>query len=247
MINRVSVMIMVLALLFGMAYISEAQVVTDGLVAYWPMDGGSAADTWGGHDGTIFGGPQTVAGLNGVNEALDFDGVDDYIEAEIGDNQLADGATLELWFRQERATDQFGVLLKIEPDKAELNVDPEREGRTELWCYESGGVEGAAGVRDGNWHHAVGAVSADGQVHYIDGVNVGENATPVVFDAVSKVVMGQRIPRGLWWKGTIDEVRIYGRPLSEGEVQQNMNAGVVSVEPVGKLAQTWGQIKSRAN
>ena len=83
MINRVSVMIMVLALLFGMAYISEAQVVTDGLVAYWPMDGGSAADTWGGHDGTIFGGPQTVAGLNGVNEALDFDGVDDYMVSMI--------------------------------------------------------------------------------------------------------------------------------------------------------------------
>jgi len=82
-----------------------------------------------------------------------------------------------------------------------------------------------------------------GQVHYIDGVNVGDNPAPVEFDEKSKVVMGQRPGRGLFWDGMIDEVRIYGRPLSEKEVKQNFRAEGLSVESAGKLAETWGNIK----
>ena len=245
MINRV--MIIVLALIFVIAYMSEAQVVTDGLIAYWTfdeadMDGDVAKDIIGGHDGTIFGDPETIEGK--VNEGLEFDGSGDYIEAEIPDDLLADGATLEVWFRQE-APHGFGVMLNIGPNKAELNVDPERDGRSELWCFDSGGIEGIAGL-DGAWHHAVGTVSEDGQVHYIDGVNVGrENPTAVVFDAISGVAIGQRPGRGLMWPGILDEVRVYGRPLSEEEVQQNMEAREImtAVEPADKLAETWGKIK----
>ena len=113
----------------------------------------------------------------------------------------------------------------------ELNVDPEREGRTEVWSDEERAViEGAARVRDGGGHHLAGTVSPAGMVHYVDAANVGDNSAPIVFDAVTAVVMGQRIPRGLFWKGTIDDVRLYGRPLTEYEVRQNFDAGPTSVK-----------------
>ena len=235
-------MILVLAFLFIVANISEAQVVENGLVAYWTFDKADkdAKDIVGGHDGKIFGNPKTVPGK--VNEALEFNGTSDWIEAEIPDNQFADGATLEVWFYQEDGVG-FGVLIKIEPDKAELNLDPERGGRSELWCYAAGGIEGPAGLRDDNWHHAVGTVSKQGQAHYIDGIKVGANTNPVEFDDKSKVVIGQRLGRGLFWEGIIDEARVYGRPLSEEEVVQNMEARGLAVEPAHKLAETWGRIK----
>ena len=83
-------------------------------------------------------------------------------------------------------------------------------------------------------------------MHYIDGVNVGENPNPVEFERKSTVIIGQRPGRGLFWQGMIDEVRIYGRPLTEAEVVQNMNAKGLSVESAGKLAETWGNIKFHA-
>ena len=57
MIHRV--MILVLALLFVIAYISEAEIVTDGLIAYWTFDKAheDGEDIVGGHDGKIFGTP----------------------------------------------------------------------------------------------------------------------------------------------------------------------------------------------
>ena len=243
MIGRV--MILVPALMFVMVYISAAQVVENGLIAYWTFDKANEAgeDIIGGHNAEVFGTPKIVPGK--VNEALEFNGTSDYLEADIPHNLLADGVTLEVWFQQDKPN-KFGVMIKIDPDKAELNLDPERGGRSELWCFDAGGLEGAAGLSDGNWHHAVGAVSKNGQVHYIDGINVGSNTNAVVFDVPSKVTIGQRAGRGLFWEGMLDEVRVYGRPLSEGEVKQNMEAEGLSVEPVDKLADIWGNIKSQA-
>ena len=240
MINRV--VIIVLALIFVIAHISEAQVVTDGLVAYWTFDEPHIdEDIWGGHDGTIFGNPKSRPGK--VNEALEFLSPADYIEAEIPDDLLADGATLEVWFLQEEPN-TFGVMIEIGPAKADLNIDPERGGRSELWCYLSGGIEGPDGLSDDNWHHAAGAVSEDGQAHYIDGVKVGENTNAVVFDEITKVTIALRAGTSWWWDGMLDEIRIYGRPLSEEEIQRNMESKGISVEPAGKLAETWGKIKS---
>ena len=233
MIDRVIVlMTTILALMFIITYVSEARVVravTDGLVAYWTFDKADkdGEDIVGGHDGKIFGSPKTVPGK--VNEALEFNGTNDWIEAEIPNDLLADGITLELWFLQEEAK-KFEVMIKIDPDKAELNIDPERGGRSELWCYAAGGLEGAAGLSNGKWHHAVGAVSQNGQAHYIDGINVGANPNRVNFDVPAKVGIGTR-PGTVWsWTGILDEVRIYGRPLSEAEVVQNMEARGLSVE-----------------
>jgi len=212
MISRV--VILVLASLFVIAYMSEAEIVTDGLIAYWTFDKGyeDGEDIVGGHDGKIFGSPKRVAGI--VHEALEIGGPDDYMEAEIPAKLLDDGATLEVWFLQEKPT-TFGVMMYMGPDKADLNIDPERGGRSELWCYDARGIEGPAGLSDGNWHHSVGVVSKQGQIHYIDGVNVGENPNAVVFDVMSKVTIGKRPGTQWWWPGMVDEMRIYGRTLSE--------------------------------
>jgi len=46
------------------------------------------------------------------------------------------------------------------------------------------------------------------------------------------------------FNGVIDEVRFWNRALSQEEIKSGMNASVVAVQPVGKVAATWAQIKS---
>ena len=53
--------------IFMYANVTKAQMVTDGLVGYWPLDedtitGGTVEDVWGENDGTLQGDPKIVAG-----------------------------------------------------------------------------------------------------------------------------------------------------------------------------------------
>ena len=72
--------------LIGSAFISAAPIFSsDGPVSYWAFDEGSgqvATDSQGAHDGTIMDeeGNQWVIGKSG--NALEFDGVDDYVKIE---------------------------------------------------------------------------------------------------------------------------------------------------------------------
>ena len=86
-------MIVVLALIFVVAYMAEAQVITDGLLMYWTfdqadVDGETAKDVIGGNDGTIFGDPEVVEGK--FNQALEFAGNNDYLEVALKNMSLAD-------------------------------------------------------------------------------------------------------------------------------------------------------------
>ena len=233
--------VVAIALTFIAAYVAEAQVVTDGLIAYWTFDdadivGDVAVDVIGGHDGTIIGAPEIIAGK--VNEALKFNGSTDDVEAEIPDNLLANGATIELWFQQEAPTG-WGIIVKISPDIVELSI---ADGVLEMWSPAARfNPEGS--YSNGEWHHVALTVSDDTITLYVDGGNAGDADGSLVFEAVSGVTIA-RDPGFDFWTGMVDEVRIYGRPLSEAEILQNMAAeGLAAVEPADKLAETWGNIK----
>ena len=240
MISRI--MVIVLALTFVAAYVAEAQVITDGLIAYWTfdeadIDGNVAIDVFGGYDGTILGDPEIIGGK--VNEALKFNGSSDDVEAEIPDDLLGNGATIELWFQQEAPTG-WGIIVKISPDIVELSIG---DGILEMWS-PAARFEPADSYSDGEWHHVALTVADALITLYVDGENVGDAEGTLVFDAVSGVTIA-RDPGFDFWTGMVDEVRIYGRPLSEAEVMQNMTAGALTaVEPADKLAETWGSIKA---
>lgn len=69
----------------GASVIRTSHVPTDGLVAHWSFDDGTATDNSGnGHDGNLYGSPDVVEGIG--RSALRFDGVDDYIEVLQGLN-----------------------------------------------------------------------------------------------------------------------------------------------------------------
>ena len=62
--------------------VAHAQAIEDGLAGYWTFDDGdingdTAVDALGEHDGEIKGKPQVVEGI--VGDALSFNGKEDYV------------------------------------------------------------------------------------------------------------------------------------------------------------------------
>ena len=48
-----------------------------------------------------------------------------------------------------------------------------------------------------------------------------------------------------WYIGLLDEYYLFGRALSEAEINQVKDGGFLDVKPTDKLTTTWGSIKSR--
>ncbi len=49
---------------------------------------------------------------------------------------------------------------------------------------------------------------------------------------------------GIWYEGAIDEVAVFEGALSDADVKK-LYVGAFPVEPAGKIAVTWGNIKHR--
>ncbi len=115
-------------------------------------------------------------------------------------------------------------------------------------------------ISDGKWHHivntseilknGVAAIGGTLQRHiYIDGNPLSSLTAPVRFPGtfipfVKPVHLGAGDNRN-FFKGVIDEVRIYNRPLTETEVIQNFESRIgLRVELNHKLPIAWGSIKT---
>lgn len=106
-------------------------------------------------------------------------------------------------------------------------------------------------INDGEWHHIAAVRDEDAKEirAYIDGELVGReddvtrslNSRPEDVDKIrDKIWLG--IHRDSFLPGIIDEVRFWGKALSEADVGRMMT---FAVAPLGKLTATWGNIKAR--
>jgi len=72
-----------LLLVFNLFCLSiTAQIVSEGLVAYFPFNGNANDETGNGNDGTVTGATLTTDRFGTENSAYNFDGVNDWIEAD---------------------------------------------------------------------------------------------------------------------------------------------------------------------
>ena len=110
-------------------------------------------------------------------------------------------------------------------------------------------------ITDGEWHHAVGAYDGQFLSQYVDGVIYGEELfaeQEPAFHISERLHIGAMGPFGtsLGMAGTVDDVAIFNRGLTAGEVNDLMSNGLEkilesqSVDPRHKMATTWAKLKS---
>ena len=235
--------------------------------------GGTVKDVWGENDGKIVGDPKVVDGQ--VGEALEFDGSDDYVNlTNLGDfGEKVGASTFEAWVKTSFKKD-WTTLFKVLDQGCNMAwaIDVNRSAKAGFPLAEdivhyyvrqksaagcnAIAVEIEFALSDGKWHHIVFGIVDPGKSEvsiYMD----GEPQEIIVGDAkkldtfipfVEPVYIGAANNRGnveRHFPGVIDEVRIYDRPLTAGEVTRNFKSKIgLSVQAAEKLPIVWGKLKS---
>ncbi len=107
-------------------------------------------------------------------------------------------------------------------------------------------------MRNGTWHHIVGICEDITVRMYLDGENILESdeRAPFNFNGINKedlrIGCAKGKPEYAFEGGSIDEVAIWSRALSETEIRAVMRGSLFAVSPKDKVATTWGNIKRKA-
>lgn len=215
-----------------------------GLVHWWPGNG-DAQDIEGHANGALENGATFTEGK--VGQAFHFDGVDDAIETAPTNSMNRLQFTIEAWVQPELRTDVPGGInneMPFFPNNAVSNDWPYHNGHGfGVNVYPAGSsliVEYPYGSRlipgltfqAGVWYH-VAVVYTDGNYHaYVNGELVDDFDFPQgSTNGVNFVRIGKHndddetYDTERFFKGSIDEVTIYSRALSGGEIQAIYDAG----------------------
>ncbi len=245
---RIIFIISIVFSLMVVAIMSSGNVAEDGLIGYWAFDEGTgktAADVSGnGHNGEFAGAPKWVDGK--FNSALEFDGVDDHVKVKDNDSlDLTDKITLMAWFNPSDALTSRRMMVKNDSifvifdfgdsNSIDFLVKPDNlfaQSKTTDW-------------KIGEWYHFAGTFDGKTLRVYVNGVLEGEvlNGKPITPSNLDFWIGGDDFGRPTdSFPGKIDEVRLYDKVLSEGDIQKVMDTPQ-DVEPQGKLTTTWGKLK----
>ena len=210
-----------------------------GLEGYWPLD--DDAQDLSGHDrhGTITGDPQFVA--EGVfGGALEFDGDGDFISVDGYKGIMQSPWTLAAWINTTSAADLDIVSWGSEGGglKVEFRLN---DGRLRIE-HGNGNNRGDAQIHDGEWHHGVailpeGGVMKDVQF-YLDGellgvFQIGNGDNPFITTEGIDFNIARSGPRGdRHFIGTLDEIRIYSRVLSQDDIKEVMETSSAGTNPL---------------
>jgi hypothetical protein len=207
-----------------------------GLAGRWTFDetsGVNAADaTGGGHAGTLSGGVQRVAGKQGAG-ALAFDGGGGQVRVPTAAGLETPNVTVEAWVRRSGSPGAFKHIVAKGASgcmAASYALYSGPNGGIQFYVSSGAGSsftrspDGGPGIWDGQWHLVTGSFDGATVRLYVDGAEVG-SGTPAS-DPIDYGALGTRdLFVGHYdgcaahdFDGSVDDVRIYGRALSAGEV-----------------------------
>ncbi len=197
----------------------------EGLVGYWRFDEGAGCtitDSAGTADGHLtdcpYGGPQRVAGF--IGEAVAFDGSDDGARVPAtGALSFLDRLTLSAWLKHPPSSGFRALIDKRDEQIRGYDLYLDSVSRPFV-RIDAATLSGQTSVADGQWHHLVATFDGDLLRLFVDGVLDAETSVgPQEIDTAADLWIGRNFAApGSALAGTLDEVRIYNRALSDGEV-----------------------------
>ncbi len=202
----------------------KLKIPTNGLVAYYPFNGNTNDESGNSHHGSDYGPALTFDRFGNSNSAYLFDGINDYINVSnhADFNFGTRNFTITAWIKT--SSENSGrIVAKSNHNRDDGYQLGPSSGVLRFYLLDSNPVANSTKtVDDDVWHNIV-AVRNDSKLRiYIDGVleatargvsgwNVSSNNT---------LKIGRRDGNEkTYFKGIIDEVRIYNRHLSDEEIK----------------------------
>jgi T5SS/PEP-CTERM-associated repeat protein len=192
-----------------------------GLIAYWNAENGAADVTGNGHDGTFQGNAATIA-AGPFGKAFTLDGAGDFItigdELDMGTSDF----TLSAWVNGDPTMDQWGRIFDKGYASAYSLHKRASSSAIGFEMFVSGNGFGTTSpLIDNAWHHVALVKSGTTVTIYADGAAEGSNT---VFggaqDNALPLLIGYNPGEGTqgYWKGLLDELKIFNRALTPSEV-----------------------------
>ena len=214
----------------------NAEVVADSPVSYWRLgetSGATAADERGVNPGAYTNGPTlgqaSLLAADTANKAVGFDGSNDNVKIA-SSASLAIGAplSLEAWIKPTSIPTNgnfASVLTKAESYSIQFNGP-----KLEFTIMQNGTrrrLQAPSGaIVAGQTYHVVGTYDGTTQRLYINGAQVASAALSGAATTNSNpLVIGSWNGSEEFFKGTIDEVAVYGSTLSTARVNAHYEAG----------------------
>jgi fibronectin-binding autotransporter adhesin len=212
-----------------------AQTPLPGEIAYWRMDDAvgspTATDSVGGNTGTLVNGPVFNATNGQVLGALNFDGVNDYVDCGNSPTLNLNGdMAISAWIymtannrdqkivaKQDVGTGTGGYKMGVYTDnKFEFEI---RDAANNAFLSRT--VPGGTVLATNTWYHVVGVYSAGNYIRtYVNGVLDRELLlTNLCGATATNFVIGKEGGSNQYfWQGRLDEIHFVNRAISATEV-----------------------------
>ena len=209
---------------YGRQLVTPTEPAATDLVVHYAFDG-DAADSTGQYPGKLVGGP--VFGPGAVGQAIWFDGVGSYLQMSGFKGILgSDPVTVSAWINT--TTTISGSIVSWGRTGSGRLFDMRTEQNRLRFEHGGGYVQADAVINDGTWHHVAVTIQANATISYpevtlwVDGMdNTRPSTDPDPFNLIAGEDgrIGSRSANDdRFFVGQIDEVRIYDRALSAGEM-----------------------------
>ena len=208
------------------------EISAEGLVGYWPFNGIAYDESGNGNHGAVFGPMLTEDRFNNPSSAYSFDGVDDYIRAGDSDIlRMGNAMSMMAWINPHLIhTSIIGIILNKEgeyefarfiTDEVYYAITNDYPG----WYWVPTGYE----ARSDEWSHIAIVYDSGLATMYVNGelffIFSGSGTIGDAWTNFNELRFGGRQGEGgdQFFKGVIDDIRIYNRALSAEEVQEIYN------------------------
>ena len=215
--------------------------VTNGLVAKYSFNNGTANDEVGTNNGTVNGATLTADRFGNANKAYSFNGTSNYID--LGDapafRMAQNDFSISMWVNYS-ATQQAVLISKRAGLATNYNMyaisilnHPQFGGASQnVWHFSRSSSSKDRDINAGNlagaWHHVVLTHNySDSTSVFVDGQFVGSDTNTVsgVYDITGyPLVLGYSSEsNSFFYNGSIDDVSIYNRAINTSEVSTLYN------------------------
>jgi concanavalin A-like lectin/glucanase superfamily protein len=209
---------------------SDAGDLASGLIAFYKFDetsGTSAADSSGNnHTATLAGGATFGAGLQ--NNAVTLSGNNQYVSLPTGIVNGLSTISITAWVKLTMSP-QWNRIFDFGNDTSTYMFLTANSGSTLRFSITTGGATmeqqmNATSLPTGTWEHVALTLSGGMGVLYVQGAQVAQSATFTFNPSSLGNTMHNWLGRSQYaadpyLNGQIDNVRIYSRAISAGEVQ----------------------------
>ena len=204
----------------GVATAPTPSTATGGNTSYWV----SSANANGCESART----EIVVTVNALATHLNFDGVNDYVQAPSGINIANSSFTIEFYAKRSLSnTNDYVFNQGSFSTNNNLHIGF-RDNDNFLFAFYNNdlNIPAANYVSDNEWHHwsCVYNITDGSRVVYQDGIVVASQTTGVApYGGSGSVQIGSQNSYQHFFDGNLDEVRIWNRALSLVEIQNNIN------------------------